>query len=221
MKFKDIFGWSKNEKKKKFERDINAIKNGCKILFIDDEEFKFIERLKTQDQWQRITRIDDLESMSQPELVDAYIVFVDIYGVGRKMGFPNEGLGLMCAIKEKYPDKKVVMYSGESGGNVSAFDKAVNVVDRTLRKTATQYEFSTLIEEFATEAYSWNECVKRIQFILQNEFNISYEFDEVEKRMSRLMSEGSIDDSKIKRVFGVVDKVGSIASIISLFMSLG
>jgi len=203
-----------------YKRDLKSIKEKCKVLFIDDEEFLFIDRLKTQDHWERIDRISDLESMTQPELVDAYIIFVDIYGVGKKMGFQNEGLGLMCAIKEKYPEKKVVMYSGESGGHVSAFEEAVNIVDRTLRKTASQYEFSSLIEEFAVDAYSWNNCIKNIQKILNDDFNTKYEFNEVEDIVSKLL-EGPFEEKDIEKAFDIdINLVGSIASILSLFSSL-
>lgn len=96
------------------KRNLNEIKNGCRVLFIDDQKFDIVDRLKNQEGWKNTTRIKDLDSISQTELVDAHIVLVDVQGVGKKMQCPDEGLGLIVAVKQKYPQKKVIMYSGES-----------------------------------------------------------------------------------------------------------
>ena len=62
------------------------------------------------------------------------------------MGFHDEGLGLALAIKQKYPKKKVVIYSAETQGD--RFHKALREADSFLAKNADPYEFQRLVEEF-------------------------------------------------------------------------
>lgn len=79
-------------------------------------------------------------------MADADIFFVDIQGVGLKLGFRDEGLGLALALKEKYPDKKLVIYSAEPRGE--RFHKALKKADETLEKNADPYQFQQLVENF-------------------------------------------------------------------------
>lgn len=77
------FNW--NRKRNKLpRRNLSEIKNGCKILFIDDKKFDIVERLKEKEGWKNTTRIKDLDSITQTELQEAHIVLVDIQGVGKK-----------------------------------------------------------------------------------------------------------------------------------------
>ena len=62
------------------------------------------------------------------------------------MGFNDEGLGLALAIKDKYPEKKVIIYSAETNGD--RFHEALRKADSFLPKNADPYEFQRIVEEF-------------------------------------------------------------------------
>ena len=101
--FFDIF---KSRRKLKLpDRDLNEIKQLSKILFIDDKTFPVVDILKDAS-WVNTKRIKDAESLDQMEIKEAHILFVDIQGIGKKLKFKDEGLGLVIALKEKYPNKK-------------------------------------------------------------------------------------------------------------------
>jgi len=200
------------------KRDLNEIKKGCRILFIDDQKFDIVDRLKNQEGWVHTTRIRDLESISQAVLLDAHIVLVDVQGVGKKMQCNDEGLGLIVAIKDKYPQKKVIMYSGESQGKIETFHKAWNVADYKLKKTSTQYEFNNIIEKFANDAFCLENCIKKIKRILYNDYGISMSELEIENKIYKISKKNKISDA-VSSIFNI-QNAAAICEIIQLYFSL-
>ena len=79
-------------------RTIEDLKNNVNILFIDDIQFKTVDALKEKDGWRNIQKVRDIDSINQKELAEAHIIFVDVQGVGKKLSFADEGLGLILAI---------------------------------------------------------------------------------------------------------------------------
>lgn len=122
------------------------------ILFVDDKtNFKVVSILKNSG-WQNTKIRKDLKSLDESDVIEAHICFVDINGVGKLLGFKDEGLGLAAAIKGKYPDKKVVIYSAQEDGD--RFHDALRKVDATIRKDANPYEFQNLVETFSESIFS-------------------------------------------------------------------
>ncbi|UJD81975.1 hypothetical protein FS595_20550 [Serratia rubidaea] len=122
-------------------------KNNTKILFIDDEvKFKVVKILQKSG-WVHTKLIKDADSLDQVEIKEAKIIFVDIQGVGLELTPNEEGLGLALALKTKYPEKKIVIYSAEQTGD--RFHKALRNVDDFLPKDADPYQFQTIVEHFA------------------------------------------------------------------------
>lgn len=200
-------------------RSLHDIKNACRILFIDDHKFGLVDRLKTQEGWKNTTWIKDLDSISQTELLDAHIVLVDVQGVGKKMKFEDEGLGLIVAIKENYPLKKVIMYSAENQGQIDSFHKASNVVDYRLRKNSTQYEFNVAIETLANEAFSLENCIARLKQTLYNEYSLKLTDEQIEEKLMKVDAE-HLDERSIASVFNL-QNAAAVAQIIQLFYTLG
>lgn len=131
------------------ERRIENMRSMVSILFIDDDvKFKVIAILKNAG-WVQTRIVKDLKNLNEPTILNAHIVFVDIQGVGKQMGFPDEGLGLAASIKEKYSKKKVIIYSADSEG--SRFHKAFRLADDQLSKNAVPYEFENVIETMTTQ----------------------------------------------------------------------
>lgn len=144
--------------KPKVKDSINDLKIITFILFIDDEKFNVVNILK-QSGWLNTVSCKDVDDLDAQVVKQANIIFVDINGVGTKLQFKNQGLGLAGALKDKYPEKKIIIYSAETTGN--RFDKVLQKVDYCLPKNAEPYEFVQLVNQFATEIYekkdSWQQ----------------------------------------------------------------
>lgn len=132
---------SNNEKK---VSNVVKDKSDIKILFVDDEhtKFKMVSILKKSG-WKNTNSTKDIKDLDDYKVKEADIVFVDINGVGKTL-FQDEGLGLASALKKKYPEKKIVIYSAETKGD--RFHKALREVDDCLSKNAEPYQFVNLIE---------------------------------------------------------------------------
>lgn len=201
------------------QRTIEDLKRITRVLFIDDQSFNIVQQLKDKDGWQNIQRIRDVESLSQPEVRDAHIIFVDIQGVGKRMGFVDEGMGLIQALRETYPEKIIIMYSAESKGKIDALHPSGNLVDYRLRKTAKRYEFESVIEQFAKESFCLDNCITHIRETLQRELGVSRNDEDIREAIQKLCNSGQFNNaSDIARVFSL-NNAGSIASIIQLFFS--
>jgi len=214
-----LLGLFKNNKKKAIPiPTVPELKQKTKILFVDDMKFNIVDSLKSKDGWRNIQRVSDVDSITQPEVSEAHIIFVDVQGVGKKLGFADEGLGLIVALKEAYPEKKVVMYSAESQGQVNAFHKAADLVDGRLKKRSSRYEFDSTIERLARESFCLNNCVEYLRKILQRDFRIDKTDAEIKTIVEELYNNGTYDDkSAIASAFNL-SNAGSIASIIQLLL---
>ena len=199
------------------DRTLEEIKNICNVLFIDDRKFPVVEILKDAG-WQNTRSIKDVESIDQKEIKEAHIIFSDIQGVGKKLQFAEEGLGLSMAIKEKYPTKKLIVYSAEEKGKIEAFHPGIDIADNRLKKNADPYQFQVLVENYAKEAFSFNECIERIRKQIQRDTGYSLEFDDVVAGLLKIQKAKSYSDSDIKRVFNL-QNTASIANIVQLFLT--
>lgn len=124
-------------------------KDNKKILFVDDDvTFKVVKILKRAG-WVHTKILKDIRSLNDTEVKEADLFFIDIQGVGKALSFPDEGLGLARALKQKYPDKKLVIYSAETDGD--RFHEAFRLADDQLKKTADPYEFQKVVEEMLGE----------------------------------------------------------------------
>ncbi|MBT1696074.1 hypothetical protein KK083_04245 [Fulvivirgaceae bacterium PWU4] len=182
-------------------RDTSETRPLTKILFVDDFKFEIVEYLNTCG-WIQTKRIKDIDDITHPSISENHIFFIDIQGVGKKMGFTDEGLGLARALKEKYPEKFVILYSAQPTGD--RFDKTLSIVDDTIRKNADSYEFIKLVEKYATQTFSLDGCVSRIQLHLKNELGISINPTKIEEIISKLGRKPTeIDIDKIAKVFSI------------------
>lgn len=121
------------------------------ILFIDDEAFNVVDILKEQG-WKQTKLIKDVKSLNDERVKQANIIFVDVNGVGEMLFPEKQGIGLASALKKRYPDKKVVIYSATRAGD--RFDEELQGADYRLAKNAEPYRFVQLVEKFAREIYA-------------------------------------------------------------------
>ncbi|WP_374663883.1 hypothetical protein [Ramlibacter sp.] len=125
------------------QADIAELKRTINLLFIDDDRaFKIVSVLRKMG-WEHTKLVTDVNSLEQPALLEAHVVFVDIQGVGKAMQYADEGLGLAQAIKRRHPTKRVVIYSAEENG--ARFHEALREADYCLPKTAEPIRFEDTI----------------------------------------------------------------------------
>ena len=103
------------------DRTLDDMKGLCRILFVDDDEFD-VPAILINSGWRDTKLIPDVESLDHSDVRDAHIIFVDISGVGIRLRFSDEGLGLISALKCRYPLKKVVVYSARRQAIASILD---------------------------------------------------------------------------------------------------
>ncbi len=197
------------------DRSIDDIKSICRVLFVDDKNFSVLNIL-IKSGWVNTKRIKDVNSLDDVDIREANIIFVDIQGVGNALKFKDEGLGLIVALKNKYPEKRVIVYSAESTGD--RFHEGLSVADASLRKNADPYEFQKLVEEFAKEAFSLEESIGRIRKILREELGITLSREEVLRKIHKLNKMSSFSLEDIRKVFNL-QNAANIATIIQLFIT--
>lgn len=131
---------------------IDSKKNKISILFIDDDKNFNIVKILKDSGWKNTKTIIDIKTLDNQNIKNAEIIFVDINGVGKLLCLPNEGLDLALMIKQKYNDKKVIIYSANTMNNI--FHEAWNLADSRLAKNALPYQFQNLVEKYSLEFYN-------------------------------------------------------------------
>lgn len=212
-----MINWLKKTRVQLPNRNLDEIKTVCNILFIDDRKFPVVDILKEAG-WANTRSVKDLESLDQKEIKESHIVFSDIHGVGKKLKFSEEGYGLVKAIKEKYPTKKLIVYSAEEDKKIEAFHPSINLADNRLSKSADPYEFQVLVEKYAKESFSFNECIERIRKQIQRETGVSVETNEVVKNLLKIQKSSNYSDSNIAKVFSL-QNAAAIANVVQLFIT--
>ena len=128
-----------------------------KIAVIDDEEFPKEDQLRRLSY--NITKFDDLLSI---DIIESYdIIVCDIKGVGRKL-FGDSGNGgmLIEEIRKNYPNKYLIVYSGETHKVESNhyFKVADNWIDKTAGDNEKwTYLLDKAIEEVSNSVHAWKK----------------------------------------------------------------
>lgn len=146
----------KSEKPERIKIDrseiIDIMQPRTSVLFIDDDtNFNVVKILKDSG-WKKSKTISDIKTLDVPAVRDADIIFVDINGVGKLLKLEFEGLDLALMLKQKYSEKKVIIYSANRNSN--SFHQAWDICDFKLEKNALPYQFQNLVEEYSIEKYN-------------------------------------------------------------------
>ena len=138
---------------------IEEIQKRVNILIIDDDNDSLFD-LKNilQKNW-HVKSIDDLHDYNSKNLKNAHIVCIDIHGVGKKMGHSN-GVKLLQGIAEKYPNKKLILYSAVSSFD-NIFEKALEFADKSVSKNNIP-EFMATVESLAKDLFSVEKCISSL-----------------------------------------------------------
>lgn len=130
---------------------IEIMKSRVQILFIDDDKkFNIVQNLKDGG-WKLTKTVEDIKNVDVPIIKKSQILFVDINGVGKILNLEYEGLDLALMLKQKYADKKIIIYSANKNSN--SFHQAWTLCDYRLEKNALPYQFQSLVESYSIELY--------------------------------------------------------------------
>lgn len=197
------------------ERTLEDLKQISRIVFVDNQNFEVVKILKNAG-WINTKLIRDVDSLDSLDIAEAHIIFVDIHDVGQKLKFKDEGLGLITAIRKKYPHKKLIVYSAQQTGD--RFHEGFSSADARLAKNADPFQFQTLVEEFSRDAFSLTECVIQLQKVLRRDFGIEMTRKEIIDNITSIARKGDYSDAVVSRFFSL-SNAGSVASIISIFLT--
>lgn len=131
---------------------IDSKKDKIGILFIDDDKNFNVVRILKDSNWKNTKTITDIKSLDINQVKNSEIIFVDINGVGKILNLEYEGLDLALMLKQKYQEKKIIIYSANKTSN--SFHEAWDVVDGRLEKNALPYQFQNLVENYSLEYYN-------------------------------------------------------------------
>jgi len=146
-------GEDESQNKKNLDRNamIESMQSKTAILFIDDDKNFNVVKILKDSNWKKVKTVVDIKSLDIPIVKESDIIFVDINGVGKLLNLEFEGLDLALMLKQRYPDKKVIIYSANRNNN--SFHQAWDTCDFKLEKNALPYQFQNLVEEYSIEFY--------------------------------------------------------------------
>lgn len=209
-----MIGLFKRHRRKFKKKSLPVLKDLARVLIIDDVLSDLLKPLEREG-W-KVRQVRDIDNLGNIQLRDSHILCVDILGVGKKMSFPNEGLGLVQAIREEYPGKRILLYSSVSSHDI--FDKAIDLADRRLPKEGQPYPFIHAVQELAELAFDWDACVADIFVRFRDEIPDGLTQDDFNKRLRKCLNpDGTIDPEKVMKYLLVSVKAAkSIQGVMSL-----
>jgi hypothetical protein len=123
----------------------SSLKLSARVLIVDHDENCKLTRMLINAGWVFTKNRTDVENLDAPDILEAQVIFVNAEAVGASF-FNDQGYGLAAALKERYPDKKIVNYGVDGHPNIIL--KTERGVDAYLPKNAESYEFIKLLDSF-------------------------------------------------------------------------
>lgn len=127
-------------------------KGSVKILIVDDNDFEYKNEMMNFDF--NLKTVDDI---AQLDFVSNYdIIICDIRGVGKKLGYKFEGVGLINDLKKKYPYKLYGVYTGNDVSlEMSAMLDGVKILPKNLDKEDWKGILDQLVKEVLDPQTLW------------------------------------------------------------------
>ena len=190
----------------KKELSIDDLKKFIKVLIIDDKKNDLDKTLNAHG-W-TTTYVKDLKTLNDQELINANIICVDINGVGSKLGFTEEGMGLAKAIKNEYPEKKIILYSSQREHDI--FSETIDFIDKRLYKSGESYPFIQAIQELAEEIYDWDKCIEYIFFRYKQNFLKTVTYESFKESIEKSVFQNKISVESVESILGITGNLSII-----------
>lgn len=129
---------------------IEEVKRRTQVLFVDDESFDELMTSIRQAGW-NVRQINDISNFDSEDVKFADVIFMDYKGVGTSLTPTAEGIGLMKALKAKYPNKHIIFYSGYAG--FIPGHEVHGIADGWIPKNSDPYVYIERIEQAARKIY--------------------------------------------------------------------
>lgn len=131
-------------------------RKAIRIAVIDDNKFEAQRNLKTYGY--NIVKFDDIDSIS--DLEDFQIILCDVLGVGVKFSPTGQGAELVREIRNHYPNKYVLAYTGNMEDNPQAM-LAKFISDDFIAKDSDMDDWSSILDKYINFLSSPIEVWKR------------------------------------------------------------
>ena len=191
----------------------DQVKAITKVLIIDDEEPVELRELLRKEGWKHYY-LPDLDALANKKLEESQIVFIDIMGVGKKLQ-EQSGIGLVKHIKQRYPEKKIVLYSSVSDHDI--FSDALDYVDKRIRKQSSLVPFLSAIDEMARSTLSWDETIKFAYRKIEGVLPATITFEQFKANAEKSIINNRFDADAFSRKTGMASDVASlVSSLVSL-----
>lgn len=209
----ELRDYSQHRKTSMSQKDIRS---SVKIAIIDDEKFKAHANLTNYGY--QIHEIPDIKSLD--EVADFEVVLCDLMGVGHHFDKAIGGASIIKEIKENYPTKFVIAYTG-ARSNTTEASEAKQHADDFLKKDA---EISMWVEkldeaiDFASNPYE--------RWLVTRQFMIDHEVDlrhivELESAYVEAITASDSEFSGIRKILDKADLHGNVKNIIQSLIASG
>lgn len=208
--------WNRRRQKIIAPRSVSDIKQLARVLVIDDRKPKLVHDLEKEG-W-HVRYLKDLDRYENTELIDSHIICLDIVGVGQKLRC-DDGMGLVEGIKEKYPQKRILLYSSVREHDI--FDDAIDLVDVRVFKDGQPYQFIRAVEQLGLQAFDWKHCVKAIYERFGPMLGREMSLEDFEKRFTKcIRANGQLDIQGIAKFALVgIDVAANMAQLATFVLS--
>ncbi|GLQ06061.1 hypothetical protein GCM10007924_12820 [Sneathiella chinensis] len=185
------------------------LRGSTRIAIIDDEKFKAYNNLTTYGY--NIKELPDITSLDQ--VVGFDIILCDLMGVGQNFDSSIGGASIIREIKENYPTKFVIAYSGARGNSAEA-NAAKRYADEFIKKDEEITKWVEKLDraiEFSSDPYQrW--LVTR-QGLIDHEVDIR-RIVELESAYVEAIKNHDQDFSKVKKMLETIDIGGNAKGIV-------
>lgn len=209
-------------KKLHSELPLEQLKSFTEVLFIDDEERSDVIEYLSNEGWRCEQLFEkDFNAIDNVKIKHSHIICVDVNGVGKNLGKENEGLDVVVSIRNRFPEKKIILYSSERDHD--SFHSAFQIADKIIPKNSGDNEvFCTSIIDLSKELFDWDSLTQSLYSKLKCDLPPDISIDVFSKKLDKLASKRKINIDVVLKIFGTTEKVANIIiSIVSLFIQKG
>lgn len=115
--------------------------------------------------------------------------------------------------------KKIIVYSAEEPQKIKAFHKGMNDADYRLAKDTDPYEFERLLEIYAMECFSVEQCVERLYKIICKELGYAVDREKLTIALANVYNTKNFENKNLSKLFQI-SNVSLILDIIKIFCSI-
>jgi DNA-binding NtrC family response regulator len=189
----------------------NIERSSVSILCIDDQGLEYEEIIRNHGFNIRVLKdIEDIKAVTEYP-----VVICDIKGVGKSFGSRFEGGHIIEEIKNKYPEKVVIAYTGQQFD--ATYNKFFSLADFTLSKDIDSDTWVSTLDETIRKVVSPIEQWKRMRdFLLDKDVSLKTIFELEQQFINAVLTK---DKSKFAKDSTIKGLEGDVRSVITSFVA--